>query len=304
MTTKELQDKIIALKKETDTCILAHTYQSHEILEIADITGDSFALSREATKTGNRRLLMCGVRFMAETAKLLAPERTVILASPDAGCPMAEQFSREDILALREKYPDHAVVSYINTTAAIKTVSDVCVTSASALKIVRNLPQDKILFIPDCNLGAYVAENVPEKEFAFVNGGCPVHSAVTRDEVLLAKKKHPNALFLVHPECKKEVQELADFVGSTTAIMDFAAKSDAKEFIIGTENSIVTHLQYECPDKYFYPLSANLICRDMRLTTLPDILACLENRGGEEITMDEATMLDARRAIDEMIRLG
>lgn len=304
MTTKELQDRIIALKKETDTCILAHTYQSHEILEVADITGDSFALSRQATKTSNRRLLMCGVRFMAETAKLLAPDRTVLLSSPDAGCPMAEQFTREDILALREKYPDHAVVSYINTTAAIKTVSDVCVTSASALNIVKNLPQNKILFIPDCNLGAYVAEAVPEKEFVFVNGGCPVHAAVTEEEVIRAKKKHPNALFLVHPECKKEVQVLADFVGSTTAIMDFARASKEKEFIIGTENSIVTHLQYECPDKFFYPLSAGLICRDMRLTTLPDVLACLEGKGGEEITLDEKTLVDARRCIDEMIRLG
>lgn len=304
MTTKELQERIIALKKETDTCILAHTYQAHEILEIADITGDSFQLSRLAAKTSSRRLLMCGVRFMAETAKLLAPDRQVVLASPDAGCPMAEQFTREDILALRQRYPDHAVVSYINTTAAIKTVSDVCVTSASALKIVRNLENDKILFIPDCNLGAYVAENVPEKQLTLVKGGCPLHAAVTKEEAETAKKKHPNALFLVHPECKKEVQEMADFVGSTSAIMEFAEKSAHGEFIIGTENSIVTHLQYLCPDKRFYPVSARLICSDMRLTTLPDVLACLEGKAGDEIILDDETLRLARRPIDEMIRLG
>ena len=301
----EMQQKILQLKKEKDFCILAHTYESHDILEIADFTGDSFALSRKATGVSQKNVLMCGVRFMAETVKLLSPEKRVVIASADAGCPMAEQFTRADVEAWRREHPHALVVAYVNTTTDIKRACDYCVTSASAVNIVSKLPDDKeILFIPDKNLGSYVAKKLPSKRLVFWNGGCPVHNAITPEELYAAKALHPDALVLTHPECVKEVVDASDFVGSTTAIMDFAAKSDAKSFIIGTENNIITHLQYELPNKTFYPLSKRLICSDMRLTALPDVLAALNGTGGIEIELDDDTMREARVCIDRMIEMG
>ena len=300
---RAIQDKILQYKKEKDVCILAHTYQSHDILEIADFTGDSFALSRKAATVLQKTVLMCGVRFMAETVKLLSPEKRVLLSAPDAGCPMAEQFTREQIMAYRAEHPDTTVVAYINTTASLKRVCDVCVTSASALKIVSQL-NGRILFIPDCNLGAYVRDMLPEKDITLLTGGCPVHAAVTEEEVLQAKAAHPGALLLVHPECRPCVTRHADYIGSTSGIMEFARQSDASSFIIGTENSIVEHLQYAYPGKRFFPLSKGLICRDMRLTTLPEVLACLEGQAGEEIELDELTMQEASLCIRRMIEMG
>lgn len=304
MTVNEMQKEILRLKKEKDICILAHMYVAREIIEIADFCGDSFGLSVEASKAPQKTVIMCGVRFMAETVKILSPEKKVYLASAGAGCPMAEQFKKEDILELKKQYPDSKVVAYINTTAELKTVCDVCVTSASALKICEKIPEKNIIFIPDINLGSYVAKNLPDKNIIMKQGGCPYHAAVTAQEAVAAKEKHPEALLLVHPECKPEVSNLADFVGSTTAIVDFAKKSDKKEFIIGTENSIVEYLQYECPDKLFYPLSRGLICRDMKLTTLPDVFNCINGISGEEIILLEETRVAAKGSIDEMLRLG
>lgn len=302
---KDIQQEILKLKKEKDICILAHSYQSEDILEIADFAGDSYALSVKASKVPNKTLIMCGVRFMAETAKLLSPEKTVYLANPDAGCPMAEQFTKEYIQELREnKYKDYAVVAYINTTTDLKTVCDVCVTSSSAVKIVKKMPQKDILFIPDCNLGAYVAEQCPEKNIKLLDGGCPVHAAIKQEEVIEAKKKHPGALLLVHPECKKEVTAMADFAGSTADIMSFAKESDAKEFIIGTENSIVQHLQIMCPDKKFYAMSKSLICNDMKLTTIMDVYNTVLGNGGEEIILSDDTIEKAVLCINKMIELG
>lgn len=303
-TTRELQDAIINIKKEKDICILAHAYQSQDILEVADYVGDSFGLSQKAAQAPQQTVLMCGVRFMAETVKVLSPEKRVILSESDADCPMARQFDVEEIKKLKEQHPGYAVVAYINTTTDLKTVCDVCVTSASAVKIVRALKEKDILFIPDCNLGAWVAEQVPEKNLKLVKGGCPVHAGITDREVQAAKDKHPDAQLLVHPECIVGVTQQADFVGSTTAIMDYAKKSDCREFIIGTENSIVQHLQFACPDKHFYALSKNLICKDMKLTTLADVYQCVTGCGGEEITLTEEVRLAAKRSIDAMLRLG
>jgi quinolinate synthase len=304
MTIAALQAEILRLKRETDTCILAHSYQAREILEIADVAGDSFALSKAAAAQPHKAALLCGVRFMAETVKLLSPEKKVLLANPAAGCPMAEQMDKELILAARAQYPDHAVVAYINTTAELKTVCDVCVTSSSAVEIVRKLPNEKILFLPDCNLGDYVAGQVPEKQVRLLQGGCPIHAAVTPGELRRAKAAHPQALALVHPECLPAVVALADYVGSTAGIMQYAKASDAQEFIIGTELSIAAHLQYECPGKRFYALSKKLLCPNMKLTTLPDVLLALRGEGGEEICLDEATLRDARRCVDRMIAMG
>ncbi len=304
MTVREMQDEIIRLKKEKDVCILAHAYQSRDVIEVADFMGDSFGLSVEASKAPQNTVIMCGVRFMAETVKILSPKKTVYLSASGAGCPMAEQMTPADILKLKEQYPNAKVVAYINTTAELKTVCDVCVTSASALKIVKALPEKDIIFIPDINLGSYIASKLPEKNIITINGGCPYHASVTESETICAKSAHSHAELLVHPECKAEVVKHADFVGSTTAIIDYAKKSDKKEFIIGTENSIVEYMQYECPDKLFYPLSAGLICRDMKLTTLPEVYNILRGVGGEEIVLNEDIRLKSKHSIDEMLRLG
>ncbi len=301
---REIQDEILRLKKEQDVCILAHSYQAREIAEVADFVGDSYQLSVKATTAPQKTVIMCGVRFMAETVKILSPEKTVYLANPIAGCPMAEQMDRDLISMWKRANPDYTVVAYINTTAELKTICDVCVTSSSAVKIVKKLENDKIVFIPDCNLGQYVADQVPEKEIKLLQGGCPIHAAVTAKDVEKAREQHPDALLLVHPECVPAVVNQADFVGSTSAIMDYAKASDAKEFIIGTEISIAEHLQYDCPEKEFYPLSKKLICPNMKSTTLVDVLHVLQGRAGEEIRMDEETRLAAKRCIDEMIRLG
>lgn len=304
MNISQLQSKICELKKQNDVCILAHSYQAHEILEVADFTGDSYKLSVDASKVKNKRILMCGVRFMAETCKILSPEKEVYIAQPHAGCSMADQMDKQLISQVKEMYPDYTVVAYINTTADLKTICDVCVTSSSAVKIVNNIENKNILFIPDCNLGAFVAKQCPDKNIKLLNGGCPIHACVNTEDVKKAKALHPNAELLVHPECVPEVAAMADYVGSTSGIMDYAAKSDKKEFIIGTEISITEHLQYMCPDKNFYNLSLKLICPNMKSTTLVDVYNCLCGNGGEEITLDEKTINDAKRCIDEMIRLG
>ena len=300
----DLQKEIIRLKKEKDVCILAHAYQPHNILEIADFTGDSFGLSQEASKAPQKTILMCGVRFMAQSVKILCPEKKVILSHPQAGCPMAEQMTVSQIRELRRLHPNAAVVAYINTTAELKNECDVCVTSASALKIVKNMPEKEIIFIPDCNLGAWVKSQVPEKKFYFYNGGCPVHMSITKKDVIDARMLYPNAELLVHPECLQEVTEEADYVGSTTGIMKYVENSQCNEFIIGTDNSISQHLQYLYPDKKFYTLSKYCVCHDMRLTTLVDVYNCLKGHSGEEITLDEFVRLGAKSCIDRMLSYG
>ena len=309
LNMKDIQQEIIRLKKEKDICILAHSYQGHEIIETADFTGDSYKLSVDATKVTAKNVIFCGVHFMAETAKMLSPEKNVYLANPAAGCPMAEQMDPEMIEEIKKREPDRKVVAYINTTAALKTVCDVCVTSSSAVKIVSSMPEKKLLFIPDCNLGAFVQKACPDKDIMLLNGGCPVHAAVLPEEVTEAKAAHPNALLLVHPECKPAVSEQADYVGSTTGIINYAVKSNAKEFIIGTEMSIAEHLQYECPDKKFFVLSKKIMCPNMKLTTLMDVYNVCRAVGSDEakdyeITMDAELITKARVCIDEMLRLG
>ena len=304
LTTRELQDEIIRLKKEKDICILAHAYQSHDIWEVADYVGDSYGLSVQAAKAAQSTVLMCGVRFMAETVKILSPQKRVLLSNSNAGCPMAEQMDVELISGVKKMYPDYTVVAYINTTSELKTISDVCVTSSSAVQIVKNIENKNILFIPDCNLGKWVADQVPEKNIKLLQGGCPTHVRMSKRDVEKARKAHPDALLLVHPECLPEVSELADYRGSTTGIMDYAKKSDAKEFIIGTENSIVQHLQFACPDKQFYPLSRDCVCHNMKLTTLGDVYQCVKGTGGEEIKLDEEVRIKAKRCIDTMLELG
>ena len=218
---------------------------------------------------------------MPETVKILSPQKRVLLSNSNAGCPMAEQMDVELISGVKKMYPDYTVVAYINTTSELKTICDVCVTSSSAVQIVKNIENKNILFIPDCNLGKWVADQVPEKNIKLLQGGCPTHVRMSKRD-----------------------SELADYRGSTTGIMDYAKKSDAKEFIIGTENSIVQHLQFACPDKQFYPLSRDCVCHNMKLTTLGDVYQCVKGTGGEEIKLDEEVRIKAKRCIDTMLELG
>jgi quinolinate synthase len=305
----DLQHKITDLKQKTNTCIIAHSYQNREIIEIADHAGDSFQISVSAKESPAQNLIVCGVKFMAETAKLLNPQKRVFIPNPAAGCPMAEQFTSEEIAQLKRENPDRAVVAYINTTAELKKLCDVCVTSSSAVKIVQGLDADKILFIPDCNLGAYIKSQVKNKDIMLVQGDCPVHAAVTVDDVNEARALYPNAKLLIHPECTPAVLAHADFIGSTSAIMDYAKTSEHTEFIIGTEMSIREHLQYDIPNKIFHALSKKISCPDMRMTTLTDVLSALQAIAANsdttrEINMTEQDIAQSRRCIDEMLRLG
>lgn len=304
MTIRNLQDEIIRLKKEKNICILAHAYQGQDIWEVADYIGDSFGLSRRAAEVQADTVIMCGVRFMAETVKILSPQKTVFLANSIAGCPMADQMDKALIAQMKENMPDHTVVAYINTTAELKTICDVCVTSSSAVKIIRNIPNDKILFIPDCNLGDWVSKQVPEKHIELVRGGCPTHLRMTKLELERARKQHPTAEILMHPECHPSIVALADFVGSTTEIMSYVEKGTNSEYVIGTENSIVEHLQFKCPDKSFYPLSKDCVCHNMSATTLMDVYKTVKGNGGEEIVMSDEFIALSRKCIDEMLRLG
>ena len=304
MKLREIQDAILQLKKENNVCILAHSYQTHDILEVADFTGDSYQLSVMAKTAPQSVIVLCGVRFMAETVKMLSPQKQVILSSPCAGCPMAEQITPQQVADFKRKNPGFTVVAYINTSAALKTQCDVCVTSSSALQIVGNIKNDKILFLPDRNLGSYVKKHFPEKEVVLMDGCCPVHAAITGEQAQKSRAQHKDALLLAHPECVPEVLKHADFVGSTSAIMQFAKQSDHQAFIIGTEISIAQHLQYACPEKSFYPLSSRLLCPDMKATSLIDVLHCVQGTGGEEIIMEEEQRIAAVRCINKMIELG
>ncbi len=305
---RDLQDKILKIKKEKDIIILAHTYQSPDILEIADYKGDSFQLSLLAKELNNDTVLMCGVRFMADTVKILSPEKKVILPVSEATCPMAEQFTVDRVLKYREQNPTHKVVAYINTTTELKAVCDVCVTSSSAVKIVSAMEGEDILFIPDYNLGTYVKKalkenNVTDKNIILWKGMCPIHAAVTVKDCEYMKKKYPNAKMVMHPELTPEVLKYADFIGSTSAIIDYALNTD-EECIIGTEKSVADYLNVVKPDGKFIILSKKLMCPNMRITTLTDVYNALTGEDGEEIILDEELRLAAKRPIDEMIRLG
>lgn len=298
----ELQEKIIKLKKECNALILAHYYQTLPIQDIADVVGDSFALAKLAQNAKQDTIILCGVRFMAESAKILNPDKTVYLPSNDAGCPMADMLTPEDVMALRKKYPEAAVVCYVNSSAAVKAVSDICCTSSSAEKVVRSLPNRQIIFVPDKNLGAFVAKSVPEKEIILFEGYCPIHNCVSALDAQAVKKTSPNAKILAHPECRPEVLEFADYIGSTAGILDYARKTDATELIIGTELGVYDILARELPDKKLFIIKENFVCPDMKKTTLADILACLESRA-LPIELPTAEMEGARASLERMVEI-
>lgn len=296
-------EEIERLKKEKNAVILAHYYVDGEVQKIADYVGDSYYLSKIATEVEQNTILFCGVSFMGETAKILNPQKQVIMADELADCPMAHMVDVERIAKVREEYPDVAVVCYVNSTAEIKAVSDVCVTSSNALKVVRALKEKNIFFIPDNNLGRYVASLVPEKNFIFHDGFCHVHKSITKENVLKAKKVHPDALVLTHPECTKDVIDISDFVGSTSQIIDYVGESEKEKFIICTEMGIFFELQEKNPGKRFYSVGHRQFCPNMKKITLEKAIRALENPQSY-VELPEELIQKAAKPLVKMLELA
>ena len=300
MTVKE---RIQSLKEKHNAIILAHYYVPDEVQDIADYIGDSFYLSKVAAQTNADTLVLCGVSFMGESAKIINSDKTVLMPDPEADCPMAHMADINKIKELRQQYDDLAVVCYINSTAELKKYSDVCVTSANALKIVRALPNKNIFFVPDENLGKYVASQVPEKHFIFNDGRCPIHAGLTADTLMRTKKAHPEAQVLIHPECTPDTLKLADYIGSTSGIIRYATESSCHSFIICTENGVMHELRKQNPDKEFYLADESFSCPGMKRITLEKVLDVLEHQN-HKITVDEQLRKDSMIPLERMLKLG
>lgn len=300
MAAEETVGQIRLLLREKNAVLLAHNYMRDEVQAIADITGDSLALSIEAAKTDADVIVFCGVHFMAESAAILSPGKTVLLPRPDAGCPMADMVTAGELEALKAHHPGVPVVTYVNSSAEVKAHSDICCTSANAVKVVRSLSEDELIFVPDRNLGRFVAQNIPEKKFIFWEGYCPTHERMTVEAVLRQKAEHPDALFICHPESNPAVTALADHACSTSGMYDYCRTSSAKKFIIGTEAGILYKLRLENPDKEFILASPALVCPNMKLTSLEDILYSLQTMT-PVITVPEDIRLKAKQALDRML---
>lgn len=297
------EEKIQQLKKERDAVILAHYYVPDEVQAVADYIGDSYGLAKIATTIPQKTICFAGVTFMSESAKILNPDKTVLVPEPLADCPMAHMVDPDDILAVREKYDDLAVVCYINSTAEIKEYSDVIVTSSNALKIVSKLPEKNIFFIPDENLGRYIAKQLPEKNFIFNDGFCHVHTSITRENVEKAKEAHPGIKVLAHPECKEDVLELADYIGSTSGIINFATECDDKEFLICTELGVLFDMKRKNPGKKFYSVGHRQFCPNMKRITLDKIVNALETMSPTMEIGDEARE-KATAPLERMLELA
>lgn len=297
------KEKIKRLQKEKDVVILAHYYVDGDVQEIADFVGDSYYLAKKATDVNQKNLLFCGVSFMGESAKILNPDKRVVMADEYADCPMAHMADVRRIREVREQYDDVAVVCYVNSTAEVKAESDVCVTSSNAIRVVNALPQRHIFFIPDNNLGRYVASMLPDKDFIFHDGFCHVHKSISSENVRAAKELHPGALVLTHPECTGDVIECSDFVGSTSEILDFAAKSENDTFIICTEMGIFYELQQQNPDKKFYSVGHRQFCPNMKRITLDKVERALETMG-PEVFVEERIRKRANQALTKMLELA
>lgn len=298
-----MQEQINALKKEKDAVILAHYYVEDAVQQVADYVGDSYYLSKIAMEVPQQTIVFAGVAFMGESAKILNPHKTVLLPEPEADCPMAHMANIKKIQKIREEYEDVAVVCYINSTTELKAYSDVCVTSANAINIVKKLTNKNIYFIPDQHLGSYVAQKVPEKHFILNNGYCPVHHRITAMHVNEAKRVHPQAKLLVHPECPEEVALAADFIGSTTEIIQYAQREEGQEFLIGTELGVMYELREKCPGKVFYEIMQGQCCMDMKKVTLAKVKSCLE-LGSGEVQVEEQIRQKAVGALDRMLELA
>lgn len=296
-----IRKKIEEIKQKKNATIIAHFYQPDEIQEIADFVGDSLEMSRYARDNRADVIVFCGVDFMAGSAKLLSPHKTVLLPVADATCPMADMVIPADVIRLRKQHPNAAVVTYINSTVAVKAVSDICCTSSNAIKVVNSLPEEEIIFLPDKNLGSYVAK-FTDKKIILWDGHCCVHNNLTFELALKAKSEHPNAVFVVHPECISEVAEIADFVGSTSKIIEFIKQSERKEFIVGTEEGILYRLKKDNPDKVFHMAYNDMVCKNMKKIDLEAVLNSLE-LGINEIELDEDTMENASKPLKRMMEI-
>lgn len=296
-------DEIKKWKEEKNAVILAHYYVNPEVQQIADYIGDSFYLSKVAVGLKEQTIVFCGVEFMGESAKILNPDKTVLLPDLSADCAMAHMADVETIREMREKYEDLAVVCYINSTAELKRHSDVCVTSANAVKIVKALPNKRIFFIPDKNLARYVAEQVPEKEFVFNKGYCPVHEHMKLEEVKRAKELHPKAEILTHPECPESICEISDYIGSTSGIIEYASNSDCREFIVCTENGVRYELERRNPNKQFYFTETEPVCADMKKLTLEKVLHVLKT-AENEVHVTKEVRKKSGKALERMLELA
>lgn len=296
-------EEIKRLKEEKDVVILAHYYVDGAVQEIADLVGDSYFLAKKATEVTQQNILFCGVSFMGESAKILNPEKRVVMADEYADCPMAHMVDVDKIEEVRRRYPDVAVVCYVNSTAEIKTYSDVCVTSSNALRVVQKLPNKHIFFIPDNNLGHYVAKQLPEKEFIFNDGFCHVHTSIHKEELLKAKELHPKAEVLSHPECTEEILACSDFIGSTSEIIDYAAASKAEEFIVCTEMGVFYELEHKNPGKRFYSVGHRQFCPNMKRITLEKVKEALEKLS-PELDLPEETREKANKPLKRMLELA
>ncbi len=308
-----LKDEIRKLCKEKDAVIMAHYYTTGDIQEVADFIGDSLALAQQAAKTTAKIIVMCGVHFMAETCKILCPEKIVLCPDPAAGCSLADSCKAEDLKKFKEEHPGHMVVSYVNTTAEVKALTDVVVTSGNAKKIVDSLPKDaKIIFGPDYNLGSYI-NSVTGRDMLLWNGGCHVHERFSVDEIKKLKKEHPEAVVLAHPECKGPVLAIADVVGSTAVILKYCVESDKKEFIIATESGILHEIERQCKDKTFYPVPPEVSegsvgchcneCEFMKMNTMQKIYDCLKNES-PQVEVPQEIIKEAVKPIERMLELS
>lgn len=302
MEQEQLIDAIKALKKERNAIILAHNYQVPEVQDIADVVGDSLKLSQVASQTDADVIVFCGVHFMAESAKILSPQKKVLLPALDAGCPMADMITGEELKAFKAKYPGVPAVCYVNSSADVKAVCDVTCTSSNALKVVQSLGVDRVLFAPDKNLGAYINDLLPHVEVISWDGFCITHERVTEKEILAVKEAKPGVPVLVHPECNPSVVQHADFVGSTAQIIDYVKNASDQAFVIGTEMGILHTMQLQNPTKKFYLLSPSLICANMKKTGLKDVYEALKE-DKHIIEVDEKTRLLATDALNKMVAI-
>lgn len=303
MDINQYKQEISDLKKKRNAVIVAHSYQLDEVQEVADMVGDSYALSKYCATSNADVIVFCGVHFMAESAKTLSPEKTVILPEIDAGCPMADMVTAEGLREMKKKYPGAVVVCYINSSAEVKAECDVCCTSSNAVNIIKSIKEKDIIFVPDKNLGSYVAAQVPEKNIILWEGFCPTHHRIKAQDVIEAKKLHSDALLLVHPECQPDIVEMADYVGSTKQIIDYANSSSAEKFIIGTEVGVLYKLKKDNPNKTFYLLSPGLVCPNMKKTTLKSVHTALSEMK-YIIELDEDIRLKSKTCLDRMLQIG
>ncbi len=303
MDKEELIKRILELKKKRKAIILAHNYQPPEIQDIADLRGDSLELSLKASKTDAEVIVFCGVIFMAETAKIVSPTKKVLLPVKEVPCDMADMITSEDVVRLKEKYPDAVVVTYVNSYAEIKALSDICCTSANAVKVVGRLKEKTVIMLPDMNLAQYTQRFYPDKKIIYFEGFCPFHHFLTPEEVVRAKKERHKAVFIAHPECRPEVIDLADYVASTSGMLKLAKELPDKEFIIGTEIGLLYPLQKENPEKKFYhPSPEKMVCVSMKKISLEDVLNALENME-YEVNLPEETINKAHTAVKRMLEV-